>query len=141
MFAIHRLKRHISFAQLSFCITWSTVKPLWVVVLCNRSLQTPVVGAGAKAFGSGLPACALVAPGQISTHLLAQLSQAANLEVGPLYAVVAPFRRRSQDPGHAGVASWGWERSGQGWGWAMGPHVLTHSSGEKLDEDMDPTRS
>lgn len=99
-------------------------------------------GAGAKAFDSELPACASEAPGQqISTDLLPLMSKAAKLKVGPLYAAGAPCRRGSQDPsnGQAGTAPWSWERSGQGWGQALGPLVLPHSSAEKLDEDMGPT--
>ena len=98
-------------------------------------------GAGAKAFDSGLPACALEAPGQSSTDLLPLTSKAAELKVGPLYATVASFRRGSQDPsnGQAGTAPQSWERSGRGWGQAVGPLVLPHSSAGKLDEDMDPT--
>ncbi|XP_074687648.1 uncharacterized protein LOC141926182 isoform X1 [Strix aluco] len=68
----------------------------------SRYLQIPVFGAGAKAFDGELPACALEAPGQI-TDLLPLLSKAAKLEVGPFYAMVAPFRRGSQDPSNGPV--------------------------------------
>lgn len=96
MSAIHRLKLHIFFPQLYFCIARSTVKLLWFVVLRKRDLRIPVFGAGAKAFDGELPACALEAPGQI-TDLLPLLSKAAKLEAGTLYAMVAPFRGGSQD--------------------------------------------